>query len=245
MPSTDSDANVDAVELQRQWRMRVTLFVGFAFVFAILLSLAYVAIESSNRLERVERERDQWQQSWVIVQQLAIKEGNDVADVGSGVGYFALKLSDTVGRSGRVMAEDIEAFPLHVLQTRAFFSGRHNIKTVLGDVDNPKLPNNTIDAALISNTYHELTSPDVILNHLLQSLKPGGRLVIVDHGPQSESTEACGTETKDHEVAPSLVETDLRKAGFELILRNDHFTEQPGESNPWFLIVARRPALNR
>ena len=107
----DSDASlkVEARKLLRQHRRRVSLFVSFAVLVAILLSSSYEAILTSGRLERVERQRDQWQRPDDVIEELDLKEDNVVADLGSGVGYFALKLSDAVG-SGKVLASIYNVF---------------------------------------------------------------------------------------------------------------------------------------
>jgi ubiquinone/menaquinone biosynthesis C-methylase UbiE len=192
-------------------------------------------------LEQVERERDQWQRPADVIQELKLNKGSVVVDLGSGVGYFALKLSRNTGKSGKVVAVDIQKFPLYVLRTRALAAGQHNIAAVLGKPDDPHLPDNSIDAVLIANTYHELDNPNVVLQHLLRSLKPGGRLVVVDHGPRSEEGEQGEVEAEHHEIAPSLVESDIRKEAFEIVRREDQFTVQPEGGHIWWLIVARKP----
>jgi ubiquinone/menaquinone biosynthesis C-methylase UbiE len=138
------------------------------------------------------------------------------------------------------VAVDIQTFPLYVLRTRALAAGQHNIAVVLGKPDDPHLPDNSIDAVLIANTYHELDHPNVVLQHLLRSLKPGGRLVVVDHGPRSELGEGVEIETEQHEIAPSLAESNIRKEAFEIVRREDQFTVQPEGSHIWWLIVARK-----
>jgi ubiquinone/menaquinone biosynthesis C-methylase UbiE len=191
-------------------------------------------------LEQVERERDEWQRPSEVIQELELKEGNVVVDLGSGVGYFALKLSRTVGKSGKVVAVDIQRFPLYVLQTRALGSGQHNFAFVLGEPDDPHLSANSIDAILVANTYHELSHPNVVLKHLLQALKPGGHLVVVDHGPPPEE-ELPEPEAEHHEIAPTRVESDIRKEAFEIVRREDRLTVQSEGHQVWWLIAARKP----
>lgn len=227
-------------KLQRQRRTRVALFVAFAVLFAFVLSAVYEATQTLSRLDRVERERDQWQRAGEVIQQLDVNEGSTVVDFGSGVGYFTLKLSRKVGKPGKVLAVDVQKFPLYFLRTRALMDGQYNVVTALAEPDDPHLQDNSTNAVLISNTYHELDHPNVILHHLFQSLKPDGRLVVVDRGSSSDDREA-EIQKEHHQIAPSQVEADMRKAGFEIVRREDHFTVQPEGGHIWWLIVARKP----
>jgi ubiquinone/menaquinone biosynthesis C-methylase UbiE len=223
---------------QRQRRIRVAIFVSFGIFLAVILSFLDQGIQTFSRLEHVERARDRWQRPDEIIQELRPKEGSVVVDVGSGVGYFAMKLSQKVGASGKVVAVDIQKFPLLVLRTRAVIAGRHNIAVVFGEPDDPHLPSSSADAVLIANTYHELHHPEVILGKLRQALRPGGLLVIVDHAGQSQAEVSREDEAERHEIAPGLVEADLRKQGFQTIRREDHFAVQLEEGQVWWIIVA-------
>jgi SAM-dependent methyltransferase len=86
-----------------------------------------------------------------------------------------------------------------------------------------------VDAVLVANTYHELARPDIVLEHLRRALVPGGHLVIADRGPESSN--------KEHASDPALVEAELRRDGFEIVSREDHFLDQPGEGS-WWVIAA-------
>jgi predicted methyltransferase len=88
---------------------------------------------------------------------------------------------------------------------------------------------------------HELTEPKPILRHLAESLKPGGRLVIVDRGPRSGAAESRDAQTEHDELRPDLVETEIRNAGFEIISREDHFIDRPVDDHIWWLLLARKP----
>ncbi len=155
--------------------------------------------------------------------------------------YFALKLSPVVGKDGGILAEDIRQQSLVFLRIRALLRGQHNLKTVRGEIDDPRLPTTFADAVLIANTYHELTAPKLILHHLADSLKPDGRLVIVDRGSRYDGAESRETQAEHHELRPDLVETELRSAGFEIISRQDHFIDRQADDQEWSLIVARKP----
>jgi hypothetical protein len=96
--------------------------------------------------------------------------GNTAVDLGSGSGYFALKLSPAVGPTGRVLAVDIRRLPLTFLWIRTIIKNKPNIDVVLGKVEDSRLPPSGVVAVLMLNTYHELENPIPILNQILTSL---------------------------------------------------------------------------
>lgn len=227
-------------QTQRAYRVKIALFL-FGVVLAVSgLSVIYQGVVALARLEVVESDRDRWQQPVEVIHALGLREGAVVADLGSGVGYFALKLAKVVGTQGRVFPVDIRRVPLLFLWTRAWRRQLHNIEVVHGDPDDPRLPAGVLDAVLIVNTYHELEHPKSILACLYRSLVFGGRLVIVERGPASVGRESREVEAKHHELPLSIVAEEIRQAGFEIIRRQDRFTEEPGHG-PWWLIVARKP----
>ncbi len=227
--------------IQRTYRVRVALFVVGTVLLVLLLGYLYQGIQTLNALDRIESERDHWQRPSDVIQALNLHEGSVVVDFGSGVGYFSLKLSPVVGKRGSVAAEDIRRESLTFLRIRAFLRGQHNVKTIRGETDDPRLPAGFADAVLIANTYHELTEPKPILRHLADSLKPDGCLVIVDRGPRSDPVESREKQEEHHELRPELVETEVRNAGFEILSRQDHFIDRPADDQIWWLLVARKP----
>jgi predicted methyltransferase len=202
----------------------LAVFLGLGFAI-----IAYQGVRTLQQLTAVEAERDQWQRPSDIIRALNLKQGNTVVDLGCGSGYFALKLSSVVGPGGTVYAVDIRQLPLRFLWVRTLIRRQHNVRTVLGEPDNPHLPYSTTNAVLIANTYHELDNPGAILDQVFQSLVSGGRLVIIDP-----------IQTEHGELSHSSVETELRNRGFEVVSREDRFLTQPGRGT-WLLIIARKP----
>jgi ubiquinone/menaquinone biosynthesis C-methylase UbiE len=231
----------DDRKLRRTYRIRITLFAVSVLFALVLLGALYQGIQTLHQLDTVERERDQWQRPADVIQELNLKEGSVVVDLGSGVGYFAMKLSDRVGKSGKVLPVDILRFPLNVLRTRALIDGKHNIYPILGEPSDPHLPAGAVDAVLIANTYHELTDPQAILNSVSRSLHSGGSLVIVDRGPRPENEPTRADEGGHHHVAPGFVANEVLRSGFEIIKRDDRFIDRRSDEHVWWLIVARKP----
>ncbi len=208
--------------------LKIVLWLIGGLLVLILLSVIGQGLNTLDRLTLVEHERDSWQRAPEIIGQLNLREGSRVVDLGCGAGYFALKLSAAVGASGKVQAVDILRLPLTFLWIRTHLSGIRNVGIILGEPDDPHVTG-PVNAVLIANTYHELARPGIVLAHLHDALVDGGRLVIADREPRSTNT--------DHAIDPAIVETELRRDGFDIQSRQDHFLDQPEES-PWFLIVA-------
>lgn len=217
----------------RGHRIRLILFLLSAVVVFATMFVLYSAVDTLRQLEVVESERDQWQRPAEVLQALDLRVGNVVADLGSGAGYFALKLSPIVGKQGQVLAVDIRKLSLSFLWIRTVLTHERNVHVIWSDEDDPRLPAGAVDAVLVANTFHELRDPKVILDHLSRSLRPGGRLVIVDRGPRQGVSQV-------HEVDLPTVEAELQQTGFEILHSQDHFIDRPGD-DPWWLIVAGKP----
>ena len=187
----------------------------------------------------MERDRDSWQRPEDIIRFLGVRPGDRVVDLGSGAGYFALKIAPHVGPVGRVLAVDLRRQSLAFLWIRARRGGHSNLHVIRGDVDDPRLPPGPIDAVLIANTYHELRNPGAILKAIFTSMRSGGRLVVVDRGPRQgeEIHPAVGNQ---HVTTADTVEHDIAEQGFEPNHRDDRFIDRP-EDDPWWLIVYRKP----
>jgi ubiquinone/menaquinone biosynthesis C-methylase UbiE len=199
-----------------------------AFLIFGSVVLTYQAVRTLQQLNAVEAERDQWQRADDVIRQLGLKPGNTVVDFGSGAGYFALKLSNTVGPKGEVLAVDLRQLSLSFLRARALLRWQRNIHTIVGEPADPHLSGRTVDAVLIANTYHELSEPREILHRLSQSMRPGGRLLVVDRSDA------------ERPVSPDSEESDLRASGFEIVSRDDNFIVQPA-NDAWWLIAAIKP----
>jgi len=221
------------------YRLKLLVFFLCALGVFFLLNTGYSALNTISRLDQVEAERDQWQRPAEVLQALEIKPGDVVADLGCGSGYFALKLSSSAGKTGRVLAEDIRRLPLAFLWLRTILKNRRNITIVHGEATNPRLPLQRINELLIANTYHELTDSRAMIARVRLSLVSGGRLVIIDRAPNR--ADVGTTRLAEHAIAAEQVENELREASFEILARQNHFIEKDPDHESWWLIVARKP----
>jgi predicted methyltransferase len=218
--------------------LRLVLFLVCAVLLFLGLSTFYSFTNTLRQLDAIESERDQWQRPSDVLRALDLRAGNTVADLGSGSGYFTLKLAPVVGNQGQVLAVDLRKLSLLFLWTRALLRGQQAVHVIVGDEDNPRLPAGSVDAVLICNTYHEFSYPELMLEHAFQALHAGGRLVIVDRAPRPAETG------HSHDVPLTIVESELRRTGFEIVSRDDRFIDlhdDPRGDDLWWLATARKP----
>jgi ubiquinone/menaquinone biosynthesis C-methylase UbiE len=124
--------------------------------------------------------RDAWQKPHEVIEALALKPGEVVADIGSGSGYFSLRFAHHVGDSGRVFAVDVDPDLVRLLNRRVREVGARNVQTVLADPDDPLLPDASIDRFVIVDTWHHIADQSKYLGLLKRMLRPGGQLVMID-----------------------------------------------------------------
>lgn len=127
-------------------------------------------------------QRNEWQQPEKILDAIGILPGMTVADVGAGKGYFTFRLAERVGPEGKVYATDIDEKLLKSIQDRIQEEGIQNIVAILGDKDDPGLPEGQLDIILMVHVIHIIIhdqDPLLFLENIRPSLKPDGLLVIV------------------------------------------------------------------
>ena len=144
-------------------------------------------------------DRDQWQKPEEIMDALKIAEGSLVADLGAGGGWFTVRLARRVGPTGLVYAEDIQPLMLEAIKRRVQRENLANVRTVLGTPKDSRLPKG-LDAVLIVGAYHEMEDPVTLLKNAADSLKPQGRIGVVDFsagagGPGPEPDQRVDADT--------------------------------------------------
>jgi ubiquinone/menaquinone biosynthesis C-methylase UbiE len=133
-----------------------------------------------------------------------VRNGMTVADIGAGDGYYVARLSPMVGANGRVYGEDIIASYLTILDKRVRSTPLANVTVALGETHDPRLPTAALDLAFMIHMYHEIEQPYALLWNLATSMKPSGRLVILD----------LERQTFSHGTPIALLRCELRAVGY-------------------------------
>lgn len=158
-------------------------------------------------------DRAEWQRPDKILDALGVGEASVVADLGAGSGWFTIQLAHRVGPNGLVIAEDIQRPMIQAIKVRVDRMGLKNVTTVLGTSNDARLPV-PVDAVLIVDTYNEMEQPVALLRNVARSLKPSGRIGIVDFTKDGGGPGPA----MDARVEPDDVIRDAQAAG--LVLRS-------------------------
>lgn len=137
--------------------------------------MGYQGAEWLERPERVEEERpDQ------VVEQMNLKPTDVVADVGAGTGYFSFRIAPLV-KQGKVFAVDLQPEMLAIIERRKKERKTENVVAVQGAETDVKLPDGSVDVALMVDVYHEFAYPYEMMRSVVKALKPGGRVVQIEY----------------------------------------------------------------
>lgn len=161
-------------------------------------------------LERSEREDEEAPD--VALNVLKIPKGASVADIGAGSGYITVRLAARVGPTGRVYANDVQPQMLNILARRLDMNKISNVTLIEGTIDDPKLPPASVDLALMVDVYHELSQPQAVLRHLRESLKPGGRLVLLEYRKEDPTVPI----KPEHKMSVAEAKMEVEAEGFTL-----------------------------
>ncbi len=119
-----------------------------------------------------------------VVERLELEPGDIVADIGSGSGVFSIPMARAIGSSGTLYAVDIDQEMIDFVVERARSEGLRNVVGVFGELDDPKLPVNTVDVIFLHRTLHMIEHRQAYLNAAAQYLKPDARIVIIERPPE-------------------------------------------------------------
>ncbi|HME09332.1 MAG TPA: class I SAM-dependent methyltransferase [Bryobacteraceae bacterium] len=164
-------------------------------------------------------ERDAWQLPDRVLATLDVKPGQLVADIGSGTGYFSVRLAK-LPAAPKVYGCDIEPSMVNYLRDRAAKEGLTNLVAVQAAADTPNLPE-PVDLILIVDTYHHIGNRAVYFRKLAGSLKPGGRIAIVDF--KLDSPEGPPAQFR---FSPAKLRSEMSKAGFKQVAGYDFLPRQ-------------------
>jgi len=167
-----------------------------------------MGMAGADWLVRPEREAEEAPDA--ALDAIAIERGATVADIGAGAGYFTWRLAERVGPAGKVYANDIQ--PEMLVLLRKNIEARHltNVETVLGAVDDPKLPAGRMDLVLLVDVYHEFTEPEKMLRKIRESLKPDGRLVLLEYRKEDPNVPI----RPEHKMSVAEVRAEVEPEGY-------------------------------
>jgi SAM-dependent methyltransferase len=171
--------------------------------------------DSPGRDERLQINR--------VMDILGITSGKDVADIGAGSGWFAVRAAKRVGADGRVYAVDINPEATDYITKRAQKEELQNVKTILSKPDDPLLPADSVDAVLLLKTYHEVAHPVTLMKNLRTALRTGAKVGVIDRNGNGE----------DHGVGSDVVIREAKEAGYRLAEKYDFVK---GDKMDYFLV---------
>lgn len=169
-----------------------------------------MSADGAGWLDRPEREAEEAPDQ--ALDALGIRAGMVVADVGAGTGYMSLRMARRVGPTGKVYANDLQPEMLLKLHAKSQREKLSNVETVQGTESDPKLPPNTMDLVLLVDVYHEFSQPQAILDKIRESLKPDGRLVLLEYRKEDPKVPI----RPEHKMSVAEVKTEVEAEGYKL-----------------------------
>jgi ubiquinone/menaquinone biosynthesis C-methylase UbiE len=154
-----------------------------------------------------EQSRDDRREAQTVMDLAQIRRGMTVADIGAGEGYYTVRLAERVGKSGRVLAEDINGAALARLGSRVEAERLDNVSIKQGTEDDPRLPRDSFDRIFMVHMYHEVSEPYAFLWRLRPALREDGQVIVVD----------ADRPTNRHGIPPKLLFCEFDRVGFRLI----------------------------
>ncbi len=224
--------------------MEKSRFVGIAILAALLCALPCSGADVHPITKRriagvmgpggadwlVRPERQEEEHPDEALDALKIAKGATVADIGAGVGYFTWRLSERVGPAGVVYGEDIQQAMLDQLVRNMKARKITNVRPVLGGIDDPRLPNTSVDLILLVDVYHEFSEPVKMVDRMREALRPGGRLVLLEYRAEDPNVPI----RPEHKMTLKQVRAELEPSGLVFVESIETLPQQ-------HIIVFRRP----
>lgn len=167
-----------------------------------------MSVQGAPWLDR--REREDEENPDLAIRLLRIRKGATVADIGAGSGYISIRMAKIVGPMGKVYASDIQQGMLELLQQNVSKAKLDNVIPVLGAIDDPKLPADSLDLAIMVDVYHEFSEPQKMLQRIREALKADGRLVLLEY----RAEDATVPILPDHKMTKAQVKQEVEHEGF-------------------------------
>jgi len=185
------------------------------------------------------KDRDEWMKVRDIFEMAGVEEGHVVADIGCHQGYLSIRLAKYIGDNGKVYSVDVREDRLNKLDDIAAERGIRNIHTILGEYDDPKLQQHSIDVAFIIDAYHEMKDYRQILLNVKKALKPDGRILVLEKLKHKMIGKSREEQILAHTISPEFVENELTEAGFTVTaLKKDlGYWEEDPDKKIWVLLA--------
>ncbi|HTS60668.1 MAG TPA: class I SAM-dependent methyltransferase [Candidatus Acidoferrales bacterium] len=160
----------------------------------------------------VRPERESEEQPDRALDLVGIAKGFTIADIGAGAGYITWRLAERTGPTGKVYANDIQPEMLDLLRRNMRRRHLENVEPVLGAIDDPRLPAATMDLVILVDVYHEFSEPQKMLRGIRESMKPDGRLVLLEYRAEDPKVPI----RPEHKMTVAQVKAELEPEGFRL-----------------------------
>lgn len=158
-------------------------------------------------LDRPQREEEE--HSGTILEALNLKEGEVVADVGAGSGYYTFRIAPKVGKTGKVLAVDIQDEMIKTIRERAAERKLTNVEVIKGSESDPHLPESGVDLVLMVDVYHELSYPFEVMTRIRKALKPRGRMVFIEYRKEDPKVRI----KEVHKMTVEQLEKEMKAVG--------------------------------
>jgi predicted methyltransferase len=194
-----------------------------AAVAALALCPAALAQDDAADIERLTRV-------------LGLRPGQTVVEIGAGGGALSVAVARIVGPDGHLYSNEINPSRRADISRAVEKAALTNVTVVEGLADAANVPEGCCDAAFMRNVYHHIVEVAAMNRSLYASLKPGGRIAIIDFPPRGGGASAPPADRaagNRHGVSAETVIDELQAAGFEIV-----DTERP--TGRWFMVVARK-----
>jgi ubiquinone/menaquinone biosynthesis C-methylase UbiE len=166
--------------------------------------------QGANWLIRNKREREEGVTK--MRQELRLKPGMAVCDMGAGNGYHTIPMAEAVGATGKVYAVDVQPEMIVMLNERAAEKGITSIQTIVGEYHDPKLPTNSCDLVLLVDVYHEFSHPVQMLDGMKKALKPGGQICLVEFRAEDDEVPI----KPEHKMSKAQILKEMQANGLKL-----------------------------
>ena len=199
---------------------------------ASLVLLALVVFAGPNLAQTAKENAADAEQ---FIRALEVRSGSSVGEVGAGGGELTLAMAKAVGDTGRVFTNEVTGDRVRALERVVEKAGLKHVTVVEGGAAQTNFPAQCCDAIFMRNVYHHFGDPPAMNASLRESLKPGGRLAIIDFTPPPGGEAAPGRRAEDnhHGVTATTLAAELKAAGFEIV--------SASTTDRSVFVVARRP----